>query len=231
MTAHTIKLAAHPLCPYVQRSTILLQEKNIPYERVNIDLDNPPDWFLKISPLGRVPLMIVDAHTALFESAVICEYLDEITPESLHAADPLEKAFERSWIEFGSAMLGTIWDFYTAPDQQAYNAKQQELKDKLILLEAQLKSGPFFSGNEFHIVDAVYGPVFRYFDVFEKFVERDLFSGLPKVNHWRQALAQRESVQKAVGTDYAERLLDFVVQQQGYLGECIKEQRASLKIA
>ncbi|MBL1241713.1 MAG: glutathione S-transferase family protein, partial [OCS116 cluster bacterium] len=54
-----LTLISHTLCPFVQRAAISLAEKGIEYERKDIDLGNKPDWFLKISPLGKVPLLIV----------------------------------------------------------------------------------------------------------------------------------------------------------------------------
>ncbi|MGY4160696.1 glutathione S-transferase [Bradyrhizobium sp. USDA 4461] len=76
-----LKLISHKLCPYVQRAVIALHEKGVPFERIDIDLANKPDWFLKISPLGKVPVLVVTGddgkEVALFESNVICEYIEE----------------------------------------------------------------------------------------------------------------------------------------------------------
>ena len=69
MTA-PLKLISHKLCPYVQRAVIALTEKGVAFERIDIDLANKPDWFLKISPLGKTPVLQV-SDTAIFESAVI----------------------------------------------------------------------------------------------------------------------------------------------------------------
>jgi glutathione S-transferase len=121
-----LKLISHILCPYVQRSLITVIEKQIPCDREYIDLANKPDWFLKISPLGKVPLLLVDGEV-LFESAVICEYLDEITPDSLHPLDPLTKAKHLSWIEFGSNLLAKIVGFYAAKDEETFEAKRLDL--------------------------------------------------------------------------------------------------------
>ena len=74
--AAALKLISHKLCPYVQRAVIALTEKGVPFERIDIDLANKPDWFLKISPLGKTPVLVVGDH-AIFESAVILEYLEE----------------------------------------------------------------------------------------------------------------------------------------------------------
>jgi glutathione S-transferase len=63
MTA-TLKLISHKLCPYVQRAVIALAEKGVPFERIDIDLANKPDWFLNISPLGKVPVLVVPTDAA-----------------------------------------------------------------------------------------------------------------------------------------------------------------------
>ena len=79
-------LISHALCPYVQRAVIALLEKNIAFERVDIDLGNKPDWFLKVSPLGKTPVLLVDGQP-IFESAVICEYLEDTLSPRLHPAE------------------------------------------------------------------------------------------------------------------------------------------------
>ncbi len=89
-------LVSHPLCPYVQRAAIVLAEKGVPYERRDIDLAAKPDWFLAVSPLGKTPVLLAGG-AALFESAVICEYLDETHALRLHPSDALLRAQQRSW--------------------------------------------------------------------------------------------------------------------------------------
>jgi glutathione S-transferase len=76
MNTPRLTLISHALCPYVQRAAIVLAEKGIAFERRDIDLANKPDWFLAVSPLGKTPVLLVDGE-AIFESAVICEYLED----------------------------------------------------------------------------------------------------------------------------------------------------------
>src|ERR1700686_3067526 len=121
MTAR-LKLISHKLCPYVQRAVIALTEKGAAFERLGVDLANKPDWFLAISPLGRTPVLQV-GDTAIFESAVILEYLEETEPKPLHPANPLRRAEHRSWIEFGSAVLNDIAGLYAAPNDLAFETK------------------------------------------------------------------------------------------------------------
>ena len=123
----TLTLISHKLCPYVQRAVIALAEKGVPFERRDIDLANKPDWFLRVSPLGKTPVLLVDG-AAIFESAVILEYLEETQPNPLHPADPLARAEHRAFIEFGSAILNDIAGLYAAADEIAFDAKTVALK-------------------------------------------------------------------------------------------------------
>ena len=75
-TSAKLQLISHRLCPYVQRAAIMLAEKEQPCVRIDIDLARKPDWFMAISPLGKTPVLLVDDQP-IFESAVICEYLDD----------------------------------------------------------------------------------------------------------------------------------------------------------
>ncbi len=216
------ELVSHHLCPYVQRAIITLKEKRIPHRRRYVDLAAKPAWFLEISPLGRVPLLRV-GEEVLFESAVICEYLDEVTPDTLNPGDPLEKARHRAWIEFGSSILDDIAGFYNAGDAEAFDAKRERVAGKFGWLERHLQAGPFFAGEKFTLVDAAYGPLFRYFDVFELIGDFGVFAATPKVSAWRESLRRRPSVQKAVDEDYPQRLLEFLERRGSHLSSLIAD--------
>ncbi|MCW2239715.1 glutathione S-transferase family protein [Azospirillum canadense] len=212
-----LHLVSHHLCPYVQRAAIVLAEKGMPCERTNIDLANKPAWFTAISPLGKVPLLKVGGEV-LFESVAICEYLEEAIPgRRLHPVDPILRAKHRGWIEFGSAILNDIAGFYAAPDARTFAAKRQALHDKFAWVERSLGNGPWFAGTDFSLVDAVFGPVFRYFDTFEMIANFGVFEGMPKVLDWRAALAARPSVREAVAPDYPERLRAFLIARNAHL--------------
>lgn len=212
----TLKLVSFDLCPYVQRAAIVLAEKSVAFERVDIDLSDKPEWFKAISPFGKVPLLQVDEHV-LFESAVIVEYLEETEPRPLHPRDPLERARHRAWMEFGSSILADIWVIETTKDGALFEAKRTLLRDKFKRLEEQLSTGPFFAGADFSIVDAVFAPVFRYFCVFDELTDLGMFTGLEKIVAWRNALAARQSVIGAVVADYSDRLHAFLRKHDGHL--------------
>jgi glutathione S-transferase len=217
-----LTLVSHHLCPYVQRVTIALVEKSVPFERVTVDLSDPPDWFRQVSPLGKVPLLRVPRsggpEAVLFESSVICEYIEETqTGPELHPEDPLKRARHRSWMEFGSAILSDIWRLEIATDETAHEAARSAIAAKFTLLEEALGNGPYFDRDCFGLVDAVFAPVFRYFDVFDGMADTGVFARTPKVRKWRAALAGRPSVRNAVTADYGKRLRAFLIERDAHL--------------
>lgn len=219
-------LVSHALCPYVQRAAIVLAEKEVPFDRRDIDLARKPEWFLRVSPLGKTPVLLV-GDEAIFESAVICEYLDDTTLPRLHPANALDRARHRSWMEFGSSVLNLIGAFYNAPDERTLLARAADIRERLQQLEGVLGSGPFFAGPSFSIVDAVFGPVFRYFDVFDTIADFGFWDDLPKVRRWREALARRPSIQKAASPQYPALLMAFLVKRGSALSAMCREGAAT----
>ncbi|MBD8623393.1 glutathione S-transferase family protein [Pseudomonas coleopterorum] len=222
-----LTLISHPLCPFVQRAAIVLLEKHVPFERINIDLSAKPAWFLALSPSGKVPLLGValadSTHATLFESTAICEYLNETQGgASLYSDNALSRAQQRAWAEFGVAALSDAWQFLNAKDLEMADSKKTAFRDKLHQLESKLDQGPYFSGSSFSMVDAVFAPIFRYFDLLSPVVSQPIFNDLPRVSAWRSSLADRPSVMSAVGEDYANRLQQHLVNQQSLLSGSIR---------
>ena len=211
-----LRLISHKLCPYVQRAVIALTEKGVAFERIDVDLANKPKWFLAISPLGKTPVLQV-GDAAIFESAVILEYLEETEPKPLHPADPLRRAEHRAWIEFGSQVLNDIAGLYSALNEEAFRAKATQLELRFARLETRVVASPWFDGESFSLVDAVFGPVFRYFDIFDEIGDFGILAGKPKLARWRKSLAERPSVRKAVSAEYPALLSDFLRRRNSWM--------------
>jgi len=180
-------------------------------------LKNKPDWFLRLSPLGKVPVLKV-GEAVLFESAVICEYLDETTPPSMHPPGPLAKAVNRGWVEFSSELLVDLYRLMHAGDLADFAQRCREARMKLERLEQQLGQGPFFNGPEFSLVDAAIAPAFQRISLLEAVRPLNLFKGLPKVGAWSQALLDRDSVRKSVVPEFPTLFRDYLAKGEGYLG-------------
>lgn len=211
----TYHLISHHLCPYVQRAVIVLSEKGIAHERTYIDLADKPGWFREVSPLGKVPVLQAGG-VALFESQVIAEYLDEVTEGALLPEDALERARQRAWCAYASETLNAIAAFYSAPAEQ-FEEKRARLAEMFARVAPEVE-GPFFAGARFGMVDAAWGPVFRYLDVFDALGDFRLLDGLPGVAAWRERLAARATVAQAVPEEYPALLRRFLCRRPSELG-------------
>lgn len=217
-----LELISNPLCPYTQRAAIQLAEKGLGYERIYIDPADKPAWFAEVSPLGKVPVLRV-GDAAIFETAVICEYIEESSPGvPMLAAAPLERARHRGWAEFASAVIADAYAFYTAPDAAAFERKCHDLAARFSWLERHLGLGPYFDGERFCLVDAAFAPIFRLFDTFDEVADFGIFEGLHRVAAYRAALAARASVRQVVVPDYAQIFRQYLSQRGSHLSRLMQ---------
>jgi len=183
-----LELISFKICPFVQRAVITLLHKDIPHKITYIDLSSPPDWFAHLSPFGKVPLLKVDNKHVVFESAIIDEYLDEICPGKLLPSDPLLRAIDRSWIDFGSNLTLDFSGLIHSVDEETYNNKLKLVKKEFDWLENKLGDGPYFNGNDFSLVDIAYAPLFMRSQLFD--LDDTLYPAnqYPKVAKWAEKL-------------------------------------------
>lgn len=219
-----LELISFDRCPYVQRSIITLLHKNVEFRMTYIDLLNKPEWFLAISPLGKVPALRVtqdDREVVLFESAVINEFIDEVTPGNLLPEDPILRAQSRAWIEFSSTLFADSYKMSVAETAAEFEAIKVEQDLHLQRVEDVLGSGPFFNGAEFSLVDAAYAPFFIRVDIWADtvaFFQRDRF---PKVSAWCDQLLSQSAVQRSLTPELRERVLDYARSKAVYIGQLL----------
>lgn len=215
-TPDRLELVSFDLCPYVQRSVLVLLEKGVTHTITYIDLDRPPKWFIQRSPLRKVPILNV-GDTTLFESSVINEYLDAAYSPSLHPADALSKAHQRAWIEVGSELIVDQYTLMTAQSEEQFEQARCAIEIKFDRLEAQLSaSGPYFSGGTLHLIDLAYIPLFHRFALLDGWHPIDVYEGYPRLHAWQANLLERESVKRSVKPNFAERLREYIGRQGIY---------------
>ena len=219
-TSHKFELISFDLCPFVQRSVITLLEKDIEFVRINIDLANKPAWFLKLSPLGKVPVLRINQQI-LFESSVINEYLDEITPPSLHPSAPFLKARNRAWIEFGSDLFTRAFKLLTMNDENSMMENATAIRNRFQILESNLQMGPFFNGDGFSLVDAAFAPLFiRLHYLVQPHLPTDVLSGCTKIKQWSENLLGKASVRGSIIPDFIELATNRYRAMGSYLLRC-----------
>lgn len=203
------ELISFNLCPFVQRSVITLLEKKVDFKLTYIDLYDPPEWFKDISPLRKVPVVRV-GDVVLFESAVINEYLDEVNPPSMQLDDPLLRAQNRAWIEFGSDMIMNHFNMTIAKDKQSFTNYYNQLTTQFKQLEKTLTVGPYFNASDLSLVDAAFAPLFMRIDLFETRYPLHLYQMDSRVGKWSRALAALDSVKNSVISDFSQVYSDYL---------------------
>ena len=142
-------------CPYCARVRLVLAEKGLAYEPVEIDLDDRPAWIYAKNPLGKVPVLEEDGGLVLPESVVIVEYLEERFPEPpLWPADPAERALGRLLVEQFDSRLGDA--YYALRRGEA--GSEARVGRCLEGLDASLAERPYLSGAEYGLADIAYFP-------------------------------------------------------------------------
>ena len=142
-------------CPYCARVRIVLAEKAIPYEPVEIDLSNRPAWLYAKNPSGRVPVLEEDEGLVLPESRVIMEYLEERFPEpALMPADAAERALVRLAFERFDDLSKPYYDLRF----QRPGASENRLHEQLARLNEVLEEQPYLAGTSYSLADAGYVP-------------------------------------------------------------------------
>jgi len=174
-------------CPFAARARIVLAEKGLDYEAVEIDLDDRPALIFQKNPLGKVPVYEEDGGLVLPESLVIAEYLEERYPEpALWPADPAERALGRLWLDRFDDRLGRAYYALRRGEEGA----SDRLGEKLAALDAALEAQPFLSGREYGLADIGYVPwILRATERFD--VDLEPF---PHVSAWLDVVASRPAV-------------------------------------
>jgi glutathione S-transferase len=212
----SIELISFKTCPFVQRAAITLGYKEVEHKVTFIDLADPPDWFLEISPLSKVPILRVDGEI-LFESAVINEYLDDITGGELQPKDPLARAKNRAWIEFASNMLGNTYMMKTAAEKGKYEKFRDQLLSQFRRLENRLGDGPWFNGEDFSLADTAFAPLFAHDAVANyRFSVIDAAT-MPKLDAWSKRLLALPAVKNSVVAEFEEIYLAALETNNCYL--------------
>ena len=216
-----LELISFNVCPYVQRSVITLNYKNCEYDITFIDLNNPPDWFSKISPLGKVPVLKVDDKEILFESAVINEFIDDVTPGTLKPTDPLTLAKNRAWIEYGGTCLVDLYMIADHNDEANMRKQMHECTTRLQIVEDTLGNSTFFNGEELSLIDTAYAPLLIRLDFMNEKLNLLDWENFPKLKKWRDHLLNLDAVQKSIIDDFELRYTNKIKGQNGYLGSIL----------
>ncbi|MGR8950192.1 MAG: glutathione S-transferase family protein [Gammaproteobacteria bacterium] len=198
----TLALYTAEVCPYAQRTRMVLGEKQVVYDAIEIDLDDKPDWFVAMTPGQRVPVLKHDDFI-LGESATINEYLESVFDGiELAPADPKLQAVMRNEIKyFDSVFLPVFYQFLFAQESARQNELREDLYDKLAFLNEQVGvyqshngGGPWWLGTQITLADFSMFPFFERFEVFDHYRSFQLPTECGRLRTWWHAMCEREAV-------------------------------------
>ena len=180
---------------------MVLHEKGVDFETYEVDLANKSEEFLKASPTGKVPVVVVDGDS-IYESNVVNQYLDEVTDgPGLMPEDPKRRAYARIWMYFAdtdffpevfAARVGRERGFSEERISEAF----EKLDVALGKLEGRLK-GRDYLADEFSLADVAYAGNFVRLRELEERGEVAL-EEYPNVAAWMERLEGRKSYKAAV---------------------------------
>jgi glutathione S-transferase len=224
------KLISFKLCPFVKKAEILFRFKGVEFEVEHIELAEPPSWFMQMSPLKKVPLLVID-NQIIFESSVICEYLDEVYPKKLHPDDALLRAQNRSWIEFGNSCLWDSFYLTTKETKQAFDSVRDDLLIKLDHVELAISGAPYFNGKRCSLLDLSFAPLFKFLTCIDELnpvifsIERH-----PKLIRWKNSLLELSTVKDSYCAELEKLHLSQIWKRQGYLSRFLDDVESSRNI-
>ncbi len=199
-----------------------MRAKQVEFDVTYINLSDKPDWFLKISPHGKVPVLSVDEQ-ALFESNAIAEYLDEMVAPRLHPEDPVKRARNRAWTDFAPDFASDLSAIY-------WTKAVEEIGEKLALaakcvakLEEALAAerdgdGPYFNDDKLCLVDAAYAPFLQRFVFVDAYLKTGLLDDFPLVHGWSDALLADDVVVGSVAANFEDEFVASIHKRGFYVG-------------
>lgn len=196
-----IRLYSMRFCPYAQRARLVLLAKGIKHEVVNINLKNKPDCFFEKSPLGLVPSLETSDGKIIYESPIVCEYLDDAFPGAkLLPSDPYAKAEQKMLLEAFSAVTPIFYKILMAPKNDDVETEiKSQFFEKFKKLEEALakKNTPYFGGESVSFFDYMVWP---WFEKFGFCGLEGLLDKTPNIKAWQDRMLQDPAV-KATYTE------------------------------
>jgi glutathione S-transferase len=191
-----VSLYSAKLCPYAHRVRLVLQEKGVDFDLIEIDLQNKPDWFADISPQGQVPVLQHE-HNRLWESSIINEYLDEVFPEPpLMPKDPGLRAIARIWINFADTQfMPACHSLLLSQDIQQQEYWRDKLQRHLLFIDQEglrqvSKTHHYWLGNFLSLVDLSFYPTFEQWAVLEQYRGAELPAECTQLREWLSTIRQ-----------------------------------------
>jgi len=197
-----MKLIGAVTSPYVRKVRIVMAEKKLDYQFVTEDVWSADTTITQSNPLGKVPCLVMEGGEALFDSRVIVEYVDTLSPVGkLIPPSGRERAEVKTWEALADGLLDAAilarleatWPGRKEGERsQAWIERQmKKINDSLVAMERALADRQYCTGNHMSLADIAVGCALGYLDF--RFAHVDWRSEHPNLAQLYERLAQRQS--------------------------------------
>lgn len=195
-----MKLLGTPTSPYVRKVRLMLLEKNIPHEYLIDPPREPGSLVVRVNPLGRIPALILDDETCVFDSPVIAEYVDTLNDNPMLI--PRDDALARMRVKRWEALADGIMDSAIAVRNERLRPEEKQepgnitLHNKAIdraldLASINLVNNTWVNGEKISLGDLALFSTLVYLDLRQP--ERDWRAAYPLLLAWYRRVAERPS--------------------------------------
>ncbi|MEO8332712.1 MAG: glutathione S-transferase C-terminal domain-containing protein [Gallionella sp.] len=200
-----MKLLGTNTSPYVRKVRLVLLEKNIPHDYLIDPPREPGSQVARVNPLGRIPALILDDETCVFDSPVIAEYADTLndTPILIPRTDALARMRVRRWEALAdgimdSAVVVRTESIRPAEKQEAGNITRHNdaITRALAYAADQLGQREWCEGSSITLADLALASALIYLDLRQP--DRDWRAGHPNLATWFARIGKRPSVRAAI---------------------------------
>lgn len=202
-----MKLLGTDISPYVRKVRLVMLEKNIPHEYLVDAPRDPGSHVAQVNPLGRIPALILDDDSCVFDSPVIAEYLDTLndTPILIPRDDALARMRVRRWEGLADGILDSALVVRTeslrAPEKQDANVHTLHYNavTRALAYAAELLGGrEYCEGSAITLADLALVSTLIYLDLRQP--DRDWRGAHPNLSAWFERIAARPSVRTTLNT-------------------------------
>ncbi|MSO99011.1 MAG: glutathione S-transferase family protein [Rhodospirillaceae bacterium] len=201
-----LELFSYEACPYAQRTRMALIEKGLDFTLTEVDLYNKPDWFKKLSPYGKVPLL-KHKGDIVYESRIINEYLEDAFPQRpLLPREPMQRAKAHIWIDYCDSYLMPVLHKMIGDrkDPAKLIEHRKAVAEKFLFMENEglrkLSPGPYWLGSDVSLVDLQFMPFLERFPCYESLWGVAIPAECTRLKQWIATMQGRDSHKKTANT-------------------------------
>jgi glutathione S-transferase len=200
----SLELIYFKACPFAQRTLIALEQLDVEFTKTLINPKDKPDWVSEVTPSGQIPLLRIDGESVLFDSSVICEYLNDTAKGKLLPGNDLMRGQMRGLVEFAGECQMNFAGLIVAGDEETFNKMKAALLIKLTWLERQIDQNiPLFAASELTMVDVAFAPLFLRIKHLQNVVSIFTEESLPVISRWSEGLLAQKAVVESVEGDFS----------------------------